>query len=793
MSFIFPALAIAGVAMMLLPPLIHLINMMRHRRVKWAAMDFLLASYKKNRNYIWLKQLMLLLARMAALLLLGLMLAGMGCYSQISQMLGGKTTRHYVLLDDSFSMSDQYGGDSAFVRAKQAVDRIATRAAAMDGRHEITIIRYSKAGGGSDEAIPGEEVEGARQVVKMADVVGHVVDDDFRPTWEEISQTLTVSDLSVGPLGAIEVVRDLIEPSQEDRSHLYLVSDFRQKDWDSPSQVRSALNEIHNTGATVHLISCVDTVQTNLGIVGIAPAEATQAAGVPLYVNVDVKNFSDEPKRQVQLKVQSIYYDQGDESLGEPSNVAGSVEELPVVLIEEIKPGETVRSRVQVYFPAPGKHVVKATLPDDAIKIDNERYCVINFPDGVPVLVIDGDIDQKNAYFLDAMFNPSFLTEEERAETDSYARSGVKPEAKQLSYLRDVKLEALEKYRVVYLLDVPTLDPKAVETLEAYVRGGGGVAFFVGPNVNFNSYNARMYRDGEGLFPVPLDREMELLEDNDSDVPDISAEGHPMFEGFASQRSALASISRVERYLRPIPGWEADPDNGEQVLATLRGGDPLAVEKRLDNGRVVAFLTTIAPQWNNMGRLPPMPVIVYNTQSYLESAGKREVERLTGTPISLQLEATKYQREVNFVSASDGGTPLVVTKNSNKSDEEANFMDASLGIRDENGLRSGETDKQGIYEAWLFSPEGVPEVRRYALNVNTSESDLSVSKDSDLEQYLSDANPQLVRWDQFVEDPEDEAGASFGLLVFVLLILLLLGEQMLAYSASYHTKRGGTR
>ena len=54
-----------GFLLVLLPLLIHLINMMRHRRVKWAAMEFLLQSYKKHRKWIWLKQLLLLLVRMA--------------------------------------------------------------------------------------------------------------------------------------------------------------------------------------------------------------------------------------------------------------------------------------------------------------------------------------------------------------------------------------------------------------------------------------------------------------------------------------------------------------------------------------------------------------------------------------------------------------------------------------------------------------------------------------------------------------------------------------------------------
>ena len=66
MSFLFPTLLTIGLALVALPVLIHLINMMRHRRIQWAAMEFLLISQKKNRTWILLKQLLLLLLRMGA-------------------------------------------------------------------------------------------------------------------------------------------------------------------------------------------------------------------------------------------------------------------------------------------------------------------------------------------------------------------------------------------------------------------------------------------------------------------------------------------------------------------------------------------------------------------------------------------------------------------------------------------------------------------------------------------------------------------------------------------------------
>ena len=62
MQFIYQPLT-WGFFLVLVPLLIHLINLMRHRRVQWAAMEFLLQSYRKHRKWVWLKQLLLLLAR----------------------------------------------------------------------------------------------------------------------------------------------------------------------------------------------------------------------------------------------------------------------------------------------------------------------------------------------------------------------------------------------------------------------------------------------------------------------------------------------------------------------------------------------------------------------------------------------------------------------------------------------------------------------------------------------------------------------------------------------------------
>ena len=130
-SFLHPALfwtlGLPTLGVVAIPVLIHLINMMRHRRVPWAAMEFLLLSQKKNRTWVMLKQLLLLLLRMLAVAAVVLLVAQPVLQNQWGNLLGGTRTHHIVLLDDSFSMSDRWEDTDAFAEAKKVVQRISCR------------------------------------------------------------------------------------------------------------------------------------------------------------------------------------------------------------------------------------------------------------------------------------------------------------------------------------------------------------------------------------------------------------------------------------------------------------------------------------------------------------------------------------------------------------------------------------------------------------------------------------------------------------------------------------------
>src|ERR1051325_6114594 len=96
-------MAIGG-ALISSPIIIHLINRMRYKRVRWAAMEFLLKSQKRYRRKLIIEQMILLALRILMVLLVGLLLARfVGCENTGSE---GAQTYHLILIDETLSTTD---------------------------------------------------------------------------------------------------------------------------------------------------------------------------------------------------------------------------------------------------------------------------------------------------------------------------------------------------------------------------------------------------------------------------------------------------------------------------------------------------------------------------------------------------------------------------------------------------------------------------------------------------------------------------------------------------------------
>jgi hypothetical protein len=218
---------------------------------------------------------------------------------------------------------------------------------------------------------------------------------------------------------------------------------------------------------------------------------------------------------------------------------------------------------------------------------------------------------------------------------------------------------------------------------------------------------------------------------------------------------------------------------------------PLVVERRVGEGRVVAFMTTLSPEWNNWARQPSFIVVALELQAYLDSAQSLEPVRLAGSPLALQLGRAEYRPEVRFVTpaATVGQSRIVQRTAPAAGQQDPPLIRISLGGDADPYGSHGETDRSGVYEAWPARLDAQPEVRRWSLNVDTRESDLALPSSEELAEALQGLKLEIHQPDEIAYVTAGPAGFPWSQMLLAVLVGLLLGEQLLAYAASYHPAR----
>src|SRR5438270_7632282 len=146
--FLNPGYLAIGGALVSAPIIIHLINRMRFKRLRWAAMEFLLKSQKRNRRRLIIEQILLLLLRCTLVALAGLLVLRFVGFSL--GMFSKQDTLHVVLLDDTMSMNDRWkeGGaaKTSFQVAKEDVilDKIIKNVGQSSTNEKLMILPLSK-------------------------------------------------------------------------------------------------------------------------------------------------------------------------------------------------------------------------------------------------------------------------------------------------------------------------------------------------------------------------------------------------------------------------------------------------------------------------------------------------------------------------------------------------------------------------------------------------------------------------------------------------------------------------
>lgn len=736
--------------------LIHLINMFRHRRVEWAALEFLLASYRKSRTRILFQQLLLMLLRALAVAAVILMIAQPKAGGFLDAWFFGGPTHHIVLLDDSFSMNDRNstkGGQPLFDETLGVVRRIIENADKHDSADRLTLIQLSK----SREILDGVEPE----------FVNLPLNADGRQTVLHHLDAIGPSQHADDPEKMLAAALPLVRrTAARSKAVVYFLSDFRQRNWSTPDSLLKQIDEIKKAGASIRLVRAADEEHPNLAVSRLEAVDGIQASDIELLLDVTVVNFGRDDAENIHLMVRVD--DRTLPSLSIPKITAGEETTPPI--------------RFPVRLDGAGFHRIEVQLQADAIPDDNIRFLALNVPASLEILIITPS-HQVSATDLSLPYIRTALS-------PGGTRSGITTQIRQPDYLTTHPLDA---FGAIFLLDVPGLEPLQVSALENYVAMGGGLAIFPGPKSDLHRLREELYQNGNGLLPFAPTQTVELETDYLSQTPDIaSIEKHPIFRFFEGSTDPSLSRVKIERYIavepsshKMSPGMatstnstmtssssslETAPNENVRILARLRDSSPLIVEKQFGRGRTLTFLTSVAPTWNNWARgNPGFVVLMLETAAWLSKHPTETNSLSVGQPIAFELDPTNYESSVSIqLPQADDSTASTATKV-----ETRNIDDHAM-------ISWPTTDRAGFYEATLRNHSGGGERKLFAVNVLAAEGDNRLADVSQLSRNLHNVNLSLESATGFSAPFEITGNRPWSDVLLLFLILLLVGEIFLA-------------
>lgn len=570
MTFLNPLLLIGALGLAL-PILAHLLNRFQVQHTDWAAMQFLNRAVRVRSRQIKLRDLLLLIMRCVAMILLVLALSRPS-WTGDSMLPGERRAGVVIAIDSSFSMSHGPEGKTRFDEALKRVEVIRNKMAPGD---PITLALM----GGDDRVV----------LRNMA-----YSDQRFDDALVGLSAGPGTMDLANEPKRIAELVADMEAPQKE----VYIITDAQASDWKQPSsQLREAIADL-GARANVFVVP-VTGDDSNLAVTDLELVSGVLRKGTTARYRATVRNCGSAPASSVsvQCRVDGV--------------------EIDRKIIPVIEAGSSETVSLFVPFHNAGATRITAEVSGDALAADNVRRTVAVVRDRVSVLCVDGSSGDAGRLVVAAL-----LARADGVQSEDYIVRSVP----WLSF----PAEDLSQVDVVVIADVPEITKQQANDLEKFVREGNGLVWFAGNDVKAGAWNDRAASPETPLLPAQLKSVVNSRDAQgagkplDADMPD-----HTVCQPLLSLPEDLLSETRFNEVMEVTPS-----PNSFTVLRLAGSGAPLLLEQSLGRGQVFMFTTTAENDWNNMALTPVFPMVMQQIVTYL-SGREFERPRSVGDSLSL--------------------------------------------------------------------------------------------------------------------------------------------------------------
>jgi hypothetical protein len=560
-----------------LPILAHLLNRFQVKHTDWAAMQFLNRSVRVRSRQLRLRDLLLLLLRCLAVLLIVAAIARPAWRGTDGSWLPGEERAGVVIaLDASFSMAH---GEENATRFDQAMERL-----------QVIVERV-----GSGNPVSVAMIGGEHRVVIRNMMFDRTRFDEIMGEQKPAAETM---DLASVPKLLMKLADDLEAHDKE----IYFITDAQADDWRRlPSPARQAWKELDQAAHV--FVAPVPGEPTNLAVTELKLVSGVLRKGTIARYQATVHNFGPRPAQNVQVHCQI-------------DDVQIDTKTIPVIAADA---SQTVSFFVPFYNAGPTR--ITAEIRADSLDDDNIRRIVAVVQDRLSVLCVDGSGGSAGTLIESAL-----LARADASNGEDYLVRTVP----WFSFTQQM----LDGVNVVVIANVPQITEGQAKWLSRYIREGGGLIWFAGDKVNASEWNKYASPGADPILPAAIGQTVISRDALGAGKPlDPAMPEHPVCLPLRSLPEDLLSETLFLKRLSVTPAAASF-----QLLQLAGTKEPILLERAAGRGQVFMFTTSAETTWNNMARTPVFPMLMQQIVTYL--AGREyEQPRIVGDSLSLSYAA----------------------------------------------------------------------------------------------------------------------------------------------------------
>lgn len=371
-------------------------------------------------------------------------------------------------------------------------------------------------------------------------------------------------------------VTERIQGADEPNKILYLITDGQESQF---SEMKDEETVFENINIQILEVGNGDALNIGYENVNIESGGISQAGNVQL--RAILKNAGKQPAAN-----QFINVYQDDELITQQSFDLAAGSNMEFLFEIPVSDRDSVR--------------VELLIEGDELSFDNRYYAAIELPEEKNLLVFNQQPETSDfqSYLLPMM----------EIASDESGRMNI-----EFANINNFQLSELSQYDAVILDGIRNIPDYFSESLIDHVQSGAGLLFMPAANGNVNSYNRLLnfsnsgrYSDVIGSYGSfdPVDRMAE------------PAEGHPIMEQmFEKPEDEEIRLNVPELFFY----YEIETGNRSSGLSILqtRTGNPLLVESRVGNGKIIFSAIGSDPGWSNFPVKPFFAPLFYRTIDYL--------------------------------------------------------------------------------------------------------------------------------------------------------------------------------